>query len=75
MKIKYDLPKEGEWIYPVRKGYKFCCCDCGLVHKLDFRIKNRRIQMRAFRDNRSTGQVRRHNNIKIKETYENLSTS
>ncbi len=49
---------------PVEEGYKFCCCDCGLVHQLDFRVvfdgPEERAQFRVFRDNRATGQVRRH---------------
>jgi len=57
---KYKEQYNGEWIQPIRKGYKMMCCDCGLVHKLDFRIKKRKIQFRAFRDNRATGQARRH---------------
>jgi hypothetical protein len=45
----------GEWVTPVRKGYLMQCCDCGLVHKMDFRLVRRgrrgglMIQMRAFR--------------------------
>lgn len=58
--MKYKTAQDGEWIQPIRKGYKFCCCDCNLVHKLDFRIKNGRIQFRALRDNRATAQKRRH---------------
>jgi len=63
--MKYDQVKSGEWIQPYRKGYKLCCCDCGLVHTVNFRlVKNKRgrgkkIQLQAFRDNRATGQVRR----------------
>lgn len=56
--------EEGEWIEPILKGYKLCCCDCGLVHKLDFRIRDGIIEYRAFRDNRSTGQRRRWQKIK-----------
>ena len=26
-----------DWISPTMQGYKMCCCDCGLVHILDFR--------------------------------------
>jgi hypothetical protein len=55
----YPEPQAGQWVQPVRKGYKFACCDCGLVHKLDFRVKDRRVQFRVFRDNRATGQMRR----------------
>ncbi len=59
---KYIKAKDGEWLQPVRKGYKLTCCDCGLVHKLNFRIVNHRIQFQAFRDNRATGQRRRQRN-------------
>jgi hypothetical protein len=27
-----------EWQTPKMKGYLMKCCDCGLVHKLDFRV-------------------------------------
>lgn len=33
---KYQVQKEGELVLPVMKGYKMGCCDCGLVHKVDF---------------------------------------
>ena len=58
--MRFEQTAAGEWIQPIKRGYKPRCCDCGLVHKVDFRIHNGRIQFRAFRDNRSTGQVRRH---------------
>lgn len=57
--MRYTTPNEGEWVQPKRKGYKLRCCDCGLVHTLDFRIKNKRIQFRAFRNYRATGATRR----------------
>jgi hypothetical protein len=25
------------WVQPVMKGYKMACCDCGLVHDMEFR--------------------------------------
>lgn len=56
---RYDQPEAGEWVQPVAKGYKLACCDCGLVHKLDFRVSKRRVQFRAYRDNRATAMVRR----------------
>lgn len=49
-----------EWVQPVERGYRMSCCDCGLVHVLDFRVEDGRSQFRARRDNRATGQVRRH---------------
>ena len=59
--MKYENVTEGEWVRPVMVGYKMCCCDCGLVHKLNFRItEDGVVELQAFRDNRATGQVRRH---------------
>ena len=67
---KYPYQEEGKWLRVVQEGFKFCCCDCGLVHKMDFRIVydgvedvrigEGRVEFRVFRDNRATGQVRRH---------------
>lgn len=25
-----------EWVQPVMSGYKLTCCDCGLVHEMEF---------------------------------------
>ena len=57
---RYPIVKSGQWIQPVRKNYKMLCCDCGLVHTMNFRIKGGRIQLQGFRDNRAIGQIRRH---------------
>lgn len=62
--MRYQQAYEGEWITP-RKGYKFGCCDCGLVHRAQFRIRNGRIEWRVWRDNRATGQKRRYKGITI----------
>ncbi len=73
---RYPMPEEGEWVQPVMKGYKFACCDCGLVHRMDSRIVDDIgevmdgfpvtgqpvVQFRVCRDSRATGQVRRHMN-------------
>lgn len=55
----YEEVEAGKWVQPIPKGYKMECCDCGLVHTLDFRIYKGRVQLRAWRNNRSTGQIRR----------------
>lgn len=68
----YTKPKAGEWIQPIHRGYKMACCDCGLVHVLDFRVvkyaggKRVKIQFRARRHNRSTAMVRRMNRIRVR---------
>ena len=48
------------WIHPL-PGYKMACCDCGLVHDLEFRLDDaNQLNLRARRNNRSTGQRRQH---------------
>jgi hypothetical protein len=59
--VKHTDPSE--WLWPVRRGYLFKCCDCGLVHRLDFRLVTvgggRQIEIRVARDERKTAAGRR----------------
>jgi hypothetical protein len=60
---KFRVETEGEdgwsdWIHPL-PGYKMACCDCGLVHNLEFRVL-----FRAQRNVRSTAMMRRHKKAK-----------
>ena len=57
--MRFEWATEGKWIQPIRRGYKLCCCDCGSVHTMNFRIFKRHIQFQVFKNPRSTGQVRR----------------
>ena len=43
------------------------CCDCGLVHTIEFRVTDdgEAVQFRVRRNNRSTAQLRRHQNITV----------
>lgn len=36
------------------------CCDCGLVHEIETRVKDGKLQMRFARNDRATAQLRRH---------------
>jgi hypothetical protein len=58
--VKFEEPKAGQWVQPIRKGYRLGCCDCGLVHTVDFRTVKGRIQFRMYRNKRSTALMRRH---------------
>lgn len=53
--MKYTPVKNGEWISPIKKGYKMKCCDCGLVHVLEFKHipygNGKKIIFRAWRIN------------------------
>ena len=52
-----------EWVRPVRRGYKMACCDCGLVHDMDFRIRKEWrgnvVEFRVSRNQRATSAMRR----------------
>ena len=54
MKTTYRRIADGEWVTPRRRNHRLRCCDCGLVHRVDFRVRDSRIQFRAFRDARAT---------------------
>ena len=49
-----------DWRMPIMEGFKLSCCCCGLTHDFDFRIVRKRVEFRIRRNNRSTGQIRRH---------------
>lgn len=81
-RLKKMIEREHGWcddVFPIMRGYKMACCDCGLVHDMQFEVgkivkENKdgsfvvdhmdpnkyRVIFRARRNNRSTGQVRRH---------------
>lgn len=60
----------GEWIQPIRRGYLLACCDCGLVHKVNFRLVKRGnrnfIQLQAFREEAATRKQRKHDGVTIR---------
>lgn len=68
LKTSYYQPKSGEWIQPVRKAYRMACCDCGLVHLIDFRVRNGRVQFAVKRGTRETAAIRRREHRFIDRT-------
>lgn len=48
-----------DWITPLSEKHKIACCDCGLVHLFEFRVRKGVIEFRAKRDMRATAQRRR----------------
>jgi hypothetical protein len=50
---------EGDWIQPVKKGFKHQCCDCAMVHTTDYRIVEGSVQFRVKVDRRATAAARR----------------
>jgi len=58
---EYYHVTDGEWVEVPMRDHKDQCCDCGLVHRLNFRINAKgRIEVQAFRDARATNGARRH---------------
>ena len=51
----HGLNKDGwtDWHQPIMRGYRMRCCDCALVHEVEFRISGKRVQMRARRHERT----------------------
>ena len=60
---RYQQVEDGEWIRPTTEGWKMACCDCGLVHTVNFRIvtqgRRRLIALQPTRDARATAAKRR----------------
>ena len=56
-----------DWVVPTKKAHEEMCCDCGLVHIIDFRINEYgQIEYRVMRDDRTTAKIRRTYGIEIK---------
>ena len=46
--------EDGKWMTPPRKRFYRSCCDCGLVHGEQYRIRNGALQFRVWRDQEET---------------------
>lgn len=38
MMSRFTPVQDDEWITPKMNGYQMKCCDCGLVHEIDFQV-------------------------------------
>lgn len=57
---KYVEVEDGDWItIQDRRDHRIRCCDCGLVHKYEFREAEGKLEFRVRRDRRATAAVRR----------------
>ena len=67
MMIKYDqVYREEPFTYDIGTINYLACCDCGLVHGIKFKVKNKKeIEITTFNATRSTGQMRRHGNCNL----------
>lgn len=57
--MRYEQAVDNKWVRPIRRGYRMKCCDCSLVHEIDFSVEDGRAIFRARRNNRATAAARR----------------
>jgi hypothetical protein len=62
-KSRYEHVIQGKWYHVPMKKWDHQCCDCGLVHTINFRwvedTKDRRhLEMQFFRNGPATGGAR-----------------
>ena len=62
---RYKIARAGVWQKVKLKGYRMQCCDCGLVHVLEFQVVDGQVEMRGWRDNRATEGVRKARGIRV----------
>ncbi len=55
----YYQVTDGEWVRVVKRKFRDQCCDCGLIHVVDFRERDNALEVRSTRDNRATASSRR----------------
>ena len=60
------------WQWPKHNDYRMACCDCGLVHRIDFRVDARGKPLPTA----DGGQVRRrHGHVMMRVARDNRSTA
>ena len=64
--MSYIQVVEGEWLAWNKKERRMCC-DCHLVHSVEYRQKKGDLEVRMYRDNRATAANRRVNKITVKK--------
>lgn len=55
-RVRYEQIVEGEWFRPTTK-HRDRCCDCGLIHRIEYKIVEGELWMRVWRDNRATAKT------------------
>jgi len=63
-KLKHIFHDNEEYEIALNVEEAWICCDCALVHRDIYSIRNGKLFCKSRRDNRATGQYRRYGNIK-----------
>lgn len=65
---RYEQLTDGEWVTPVMTGYRLACCDCSLVHRIDFKVSHvgsrHSLKFRATRITKATTALRKRQKAK-----------
>lgn len=61
MNQKIISAKEGKWI-EIGKIFELQCCDCGLLHKWELKVKNNKVYIKGNLIKMSSEAMRRLNN-------------
>jgi hypothetical protein len=65
---RYDQIWDGEWTAWDWKNNQHRCCDCGAVHHLDFRVRDKKPETKFTIDKTLTYATRRRLGVKIVKT-------
>lgn len=61
--VRYKQMYDGDRVRPVMKGYRMRCCQCDLIHILDFFVirwgRGYKVEFVARQDKRATAGIRR----------------
>jgi hypothetical protein len=63
---RFKWLRSGQWEQPIQHGYLLACCDCGLVHRFDFRVVNGEVEYRVFHARKATAELRKENRYPFK---------
>jgi hypothetical protein len=56
----YPTIEDGDWFRPTHRNHRHRCCDCSLIHDVDFRVvDDGKVEVRFTRHARATAAARR----------------
>lgn len=66
--MKYKQLFDGDMVTPKMRGYRTICCDCSLVHVIDFFVvkhgRGHKVRFRVRADRRATAAARRRKRLR-----------
>jgi hypothetical protein len=63
----YKHIEDGQWVRPQHEGFRLACCDCGLVHELNFRVVDGAVEVQAIREPRATRGLRKRMGVELRQ--------